>query len=114
MPNICLEAIKIVFYMIVTAVTGVFIVFLAVYAVANPDNDAWYGYIPKDSVEAGQLYGDHLFNKQQDAQQANAEHLVHIHERFTNWFLWGFIQLCVFLLVILLEVAFINPCNQAG
>ena len=55
--------------------------FLNLYALNNPDKEAWSGQMPNGS------YG--LFANKHEGEVAGAQDLFDVHERFQNWFLWG-------------------------
>ena len=61
-----------------------FIVYLGMYAFANPNAAAWYGEtMSVDGVLTPGLYAD---------PTTATVPLVDIHGQFVTWFLWGFIQ----------------------
>lgn len=60
-------------------------VYMGIYAFNNPDNPAWLGTSPE--LE-NKLYADEAAGLADNAQS-----MVDIHNRFVNWFMWGFITM---------------------
>lgn len=61
-------------------------VYLGIFAFANPDPNAWYGRLGDDPTSTGALF----INKEAGIVQGAAE-MINIHRHFENWFLWGFL-----------------------
>ena len=83
-------------------VSVLMIVFFYIYAIDNPDRQAWYGF---DLVTGNQK----LFESENSASQESE--LIDIHSRFVAWFFWGFVMFITPLLAgaLLLAAYIVSP-----
>ena len=68
---------------IVITILLTYMVFLAIFSMLNPDEQAWYGVIEPGDKQA-------LYATREMGKEAGATDLVDIHGRFVTWFYWGF------------------------
>lgn len=62
-------------------------VYLGIFAFANPDPKAWYGRLSDDEPSStGALYAT-----KEAGLALGATELINIHRQYENWFLWGFL-----------------------
>ena len=77
-----------------SAVFLTFVIYLAIYAFANPDSETWIGTVAGPTDQATGLAGPDImkFGTEESLTAEGATDMLDIHARFVTFFTWGFLN----------------------